>query len=119
MSDDIEWLACRDVRGELGPMLDRAIARIVPDEHVMWDISYAIIPVQGGSQVKGMVVLTIPSPNLGEGLIAGTICDHRRMIMDADLVERIVARLVDELHGQVRAQIQAGLDLLRRPPDQR
>ena len=111
MSDDPVYMPCYDIRGELGPMIDEAIFEIAPHENVMWDISYAIVPIQGGHQVKGMIVLTMPNPLIGgPALIAGTIADHRRLLGDRPklwgLVETLIINLRTDGSRQMREQMQ-------------
>lgn len=110
MSDEVEWLRSSDLRGELGPMLDRAVAERAPGQNILWDVSYALLPQpDGGLQLAGVLVLTKPSPNLGEGLIAGAPTDHRRLLLDYSRVVAAVDHLLGMLMAAERAEINAAM----------
>lgn len=84
----------------LCPLIEKSIEQVAPYDNIRWDLSYMQMPPYG--QVQPVLILTKPSPVLGEGLLACAPLNYTSVarVPDEDELLSAVRILVEGLRQQ-------------------
>lgn len=102
------------LRERVARNLDSAVSQIeLPGERLLWEITHTSAPVmtpQGPQmQLNAWLVITCPSPILGEGSITSAgVCDLRKVADDLDTAVQAVRQLVNNLRTAKANKLDTG-----------
>ena len=88
------------IRDVLEPLIEKSIEQVAPYDNIRWDLTYLQMPPYG--QVQPLLILTKPSPVIGEGLLAAGPLDYTSVarVPDEDEIVAAVRALVEGLRDQ-------------------
>lgn len=91
----------------LAPLIEAAIEQVAAYDNIRWDLTYMQMPPYG--QVQPCLVLTKPSPVLGEGLLACAPMNYTSVarVPDEDEILTVVRLLVEGLREQEASVMKA------------